>query len=304
MVLTVLPCIEEYISYLAVERGLSENTLQSYARDLAKFAGFSGVFHRGSEDPVNDDVLGATQSAVSAYLVHLSRTGTSSPSIARNLTALRGLYRFLVQEGYIDKDPTVSLQSPRQARKLPKCLSSKEVEALLDSVRSSDPRGLRDRAMLEVLYASGLRVSELVSLRIDNVNLELGYVRCIGKGDKERIVPLGLVAAKAVERYLAMGRSGPANPDDCLFVTGRGTAMTRQAFWKIIKRRALEAGIRTDITPHTLRHSFATHLLENGADLRAVQEMLGHADIGTTQIYTHLTKTRLREIYKRYHPRA
>ena len=303
---SLLSCIEEYISYLAVERGLSENTLEAYARDLSQFASFAARVNRGDDKLREEDAIRAGQSLVAAFIAHGMESGMSAASASRRLSALRGFYRFLVREGHITRDPTANLDSPRQAQRLPRALSGEEVDRLLAAPSGGDPRSLRDRAMLELLYASGLRVSELISLSTGDVDLEVGYVRCIGKGDRERIVPVGQVAALAIQRYLALGRRelAPAGDDGSLFITNRGAGMTRQAFWKIIRRRAAEAGISARITPHTLRHSFATHLLEHGADLRSVQEMLGHADIRTTQIYTHLTQTRLREVYEKHHPRA
>ncbi len=303
---SLLSCIEEYISYLAVERGLSENTLEAYARDLSQFASFAARANRGDDEPREEDAVGAGQSLVAAFIAHGMESGMSAASASRRLSALRGFYRFLVREGHLARDPTANLDSPRQAQRLPRALTGEEVDMLLTAPSGNDPRSLRDRAMLELLYASGLRVSELISLSTRDVDLEVGYVRCIGKGDRERIVPVGQVAALAIQRYLALGRRelAPASDDGSLFITNRGAGMTRQAFWKMIRRRAVEAGISARITPHTLRHSFATHLLEHGADLRSVQEMLGHADIRTTQIYTHLTQTRLREVYEKHHPRA
>lgn len=302
----MLSCIEEYISYLAVERGLSENTLEAYARDLSQFALFAARLNRGEDEPCEEDATRAGQSLVAAFIAHGMESGASAASASRRLSALRGFYRFLLREGHITRDPTANLDTPRQARRLPRVLTSEEVDKLLAAPSGDEPHSLRDRAMMELLYASGLRVSELVSLSTRDIDLDVGYVRCIGKGDRERIVPVGQTAVRAIQRYLALGRRelAPATDDDSLFITNRGAGMTRQAFWKMIKRRAMEAGISARITPHTLRHSFATHLLEHGADLRSVQEMLGHADIRTTQIYTHLTQTRLREVYEKHHPRA
>ncbi len=302
----MLSCIEEYISYLAVERGLSENTLESYARDLTQFASFAAKIGRGDDAPCEADVLLAGQATLAAFIAHSVESGASSSSVSRRLSALRGFYRFLIREGHIVRDPTANLENPRQVQRLPRALTVEEVDKLLASPWGDSPRALRDRAMLELLYASGLRVSELVSLSVSDVDLKMGYVRCIGKGDRERIVPMGQAAVEAVQRYLALGRRGlaGAGDDGRLFITNRGAGMTRQGFWRIIKRRALEAGVTAKITPHTLRHSFATHLLEHGADLRSVQEMLGHADIRTTQIYTHVTQARLREVYAKHHPRA
>ncbi len=290
--------IREFLDYLTVERGLSDNTLDSYGRDLRLFDDFL------TDHGLTLHVAGEEQLRI--YLQHLRRRGRSSATVARKIAALRAFYHFLLQEKKITADPTVALESPKQSKKLPTVLSIKEVERLLNSPRSQQPTDLRDKAMLEVLYATGLRVTELVSLEINSVNLENGYVQCMGKGNKERIVPLGSMAQASVKLYWEKGRPSLAKPssDGALFLNKNGGRLTRQGFWKIIKRRAHEAGIITPITPHTLRHSFATHLLENGADLRAVQEMLGHADISTTQIYTHVTKTRLKDVYAKTHPRA
>jgi integrase/recombinase XerD len=302
----VLPCVEEYLNYLAVERGLSENTLSAYARDLTIFGVYLARLNRGSDNPEDRDIFDASPSSVAGFVAETISSGGAPTSAARKLSAIRGLFKFLVREGHMDRDPTLNLEAPKRPQRLPRVLSVSEVDKLLSRGGKGDARGLRDRAMLELLYASGLRVSELISLRTADVNLELGCVRCVGKGNRERIVPVGACAVEALRRYLAAGRRalGGATSDESLFLTNRGRGMTRQAFWKIIKRRAAACGIRVEITPHTLRHSFATHLLANGADLRSVQEMLGHADIRTTQIYTHLTRAKLREVYNRYHPRA
>lgn len=295
---------EDFLNFLAVERGLSENTLEAYARDLRDFEGFiSG----GKGGEISAGILtGVDSRTVSAFISQLSLQGLSAASVARKLTTIRGLYKYLVRQGAIKTDPAAPVESVRQHRPLPRCLSVEDMKALLESLSARTPRDMRDLAMLEVLYGCGLRVSELVSLKVGDVNTEHGYVRCIGKGSKERIVPLGHFAAKAVDAYVAFGRSPLCNmkPSSWLFVTADGSPMTRQAFWKNLKKRCMAAGLGSDVSPHTLRHSFATHLLENGADLRAVQEMLGHADIGTTQIYTHLTKAKLRQVYDKHHPRS
>jgi integrase/recombinase XerD len=226
--------------------------------------------------------------------------------VARWIVAVRGFFAHMVAEGVIDESPATNLEPPRVWRSLPRVLSFAEVEALLGAPDASDPRGQRDRAMLEVLYATGLRVSELVQLRLGDLHLDAGYLRCLGKGSKERVVPLGGEADARLQSYLAEARPAllQGKRTDFLFVSPRGGAMTRQGFWKIIKRYGRSAGISTPLSPHVVRHSFATHLLENGADLRAVQIMLGHADISTTQIYTHVNRERLRRIYDDFHPRA
>lgn len=290
--------IHEFINYLSVERGLATNTLESYGRDLRQYYQYLG------EDQVDLDAVSRT--TIINYLMYLQKQGKATATIARRLAALKAFYQFLVREKRIKTDPTANLESPKLEKRLPRVLTVSEVERLLAQPDSSQPAGLRDRAMLELLYATGIRVSELVSLNIEDVNLETGYIRCTGKGSKERIVPLGSLAIQWVQEYLQSGRPKLVKDRDekALFVNHHGNRLTRQGFWKIVKKYAEDARIDKEITPHTLRHSFATHLLENGADLRSVQEMLGHADISTTQIYTHVTKGRLKEVYARAHPRA
>lgn len=293
------PLIESFIDYLTVERGLAANTLDSYGRDLKQYC-------RYLEEGLKISARDASRTTVVAYLLHLQKQGRTTATIARRLAALKSFYQFLVQERLLADDPTADLESPKQQKKLPRVLTVKEVELLLNQPRPLLPSGRRDKAMLEVLYATGIRVSELVSLDVGDVNLNLGYVRCLGKGNKERIVPVGSAAIRAVASYLERAREEllrDAN-ERALFVNHVGKRLTRQGFWKIIKRYAREAGINKPITPHTLRHSFATHLLENGADLRSVQELLGHADISTTQIYTHVTRGHLKDVYAQAHPRA
>lgn len=290
--------IDEFIDYLGSEKGLAVNTLESYGRDLKQY-----------QDYLRSD--GASIQAVSRakvidYLLYLQKQGKATATIARRLAALRAFYQFLVREKRLDHDPTADLESPKLERRLPSVLTVKEVETLLKQPSPNDPAGLRDRAMLELLYATGIRVSELISLDVSNVDLAMQFLRCTGKGSKERIIPVGSIATKAVREYITLGRPKlvPDQNESALFVNHHGKRLTRQGFWKIVKKYAAKARINKDITPHTLRHSFATHLLENGADLRSVQEMLGHADISTTQVYTHLTKGRLKEVYSRAHPRA
>jgi len=291
--------LKEFIKYLSVERGLAYNTLVSYQNDLNDYITFCRRYGL-----VNIEQAG--KEAIMSYLYKLQLNGRSPATISRHLAAIKSYYRFAFNEGIINKDPARELESPKPVQKLPRVLTIEEVDLLLSQPIISDPAGLRDKAMLELLYATGLRVSELVSLDLNNLNLENGFIRCFGKGSKERIIPLGDVAARFLREYLARGRSKlvKSGTTPALFVNQRGQRLTRQGFWKIIKKYANKAKINTVITPHTLRHSFATHLLENGADIRSVQEMLGHADISTTQIYTHLTKKRVKEIYDRYHPRA
>ncbi len=291
--------VDEYIYYLAVERGLAENTLVSYRLDLISHINF--LQRKGIRAVKNVD-----SNTISAYLLHLRKTGKAPSTISRSVASLKSFYRFLVAENVIAKNPTLNLESPKHTNKLPHVLTVKEVSNLLNQPHLGTPAGIRDKAMLELLYATGMRVTELVSLDIEHVNLESGYVRCFGKGSKERMVPVGREARKYIREYLARGRVKltKGRQSDSLFLNQRGNRLTRQGFWKIIKKYAYKAQIKKVITPHTLRHSFATHLLENGADLRSVQEMLGHADISTTQIYTHLTKRRLKQVYDQAHPRA
>lgn len=291
--------LDEYIYHLAVERGLAENTLLSYQFDLQGYLEFCRKYGLESLEQADKNV-------VMAYLFQQQLEGRSPATIARRLAAARSFYKYLVSEDIITKDPTADLEFPKLAQKLPRVLTVEEVETLLSQPLLSQPAGIRDKAMLELLYATGIRVSELVALNLEHVSLDSGFIRCFGKGAKERIVPVGDVAVRFLREYLVRGRSKLTKPGvtPALFVNQHGRRLTRQGFWKIIKKYALKAKIRKEITPHTFRHSFATHLLENGADLRSVQEMLGHADISTTQIYTHLTKQRMKEVYNRSHPRA
>jgi len=291
--------VHAFINYLAVEKGLAANTLESYGRDLRQF-----MQYLASQDTAA--LPQVTRPTIVAYLAFLQKKGRATSTVCRNLAAIKSFFRFLVQERFVTSDPTADLESPKMEKRLPKVLSVQEVDILLSRPDLKSASGLRDKAMLELLYATGIRVSELIALSVPDVNLELGYVRCFGKGSKERIVPLGSVAVKHVGDYMKAGRSKLVRRQEetSLFVNHHGRRLTRQGFWKIIKKYAREANIAKDIMPHTLRHSFATHLLENGADLRSVQEMLGHADISTTQIYTHVTKNRLKEVYSKTHPRA
>jgi len=291
--------LDRYINFLRVEKGLSRNTLESYSRDLIGYLRFLEA--RGITD-----VLLTQTDTLYEYLKTLRARDLSSRSQARALSALRSFYRFLQEEGLRADDPLLPLQSPKPKRTLPKTLSGLEVENLLEQPRPDSPRGLRDAAMLEVLYAAGLRVSEIISLTLDQLELETQLIRTVGKGSKERLIPISSLALRRLEEYLASGRKpllqGRSAP--YVFLNHRGRRLTRQGFWKILKQYGRQAGINRPISPHTLRHSFATHLLEGGADLRSIQTLLGHADISTTQIYTSVTSEHLREVYRRYHPRA
>jgi integrase/recombinase XerD len=289
-----------FIQYLSVEKGLAQNTLESYERDLTQYMDFvekSGI----------TQLKDTKKLTIQNYLLQLKKLGRASSSVTRSMVSIRSFYQFLVRERMLELDPSLNMESPRLVKRLPKVLSVQEVECLLEAPETITPYGMRDKAMLELLYATGIRVSELVSLNAGHVNLGMGFVRCIGKGSKERIIPLGRIAAKWLHDYIQIMRHQllrESKLDDALFINHLGTRLTRQGFWKIIKKYGREARIMKEITPHTLRHSFATHLLDNGADLRAVQEMLGHADISTTQIYTHVNKIRMKEVYNRSHPRA
>ena len=284
--------VERFLQHLRIEKGLADNTIESYRHDLQMYR-----THLRATDFVN-----VQSSDVSKFLKFLYARKLKPRSATRAFAAVRGLHRFLILEKATIVNPTANVEQPRWWKPLPNVLVMEEVDRLLSAPDTATARGLRDRAMLEVLYATGLRVSELIGLRLDGVNTEAGFVRCIGKGSKERIVPLGASAAAAVVAYLQARRVQKST--NFLFLNNRGEKLSRMGFWKILKAYGLRAGIRKRLTPHVLRHSFATHLLERGADLRAVQTMLGHVDISTTEIYTHVMRERLKEIYKTYHPRA
>lgn len=290
--------VDEFLYHLTVERGLAENTLQSYQSDLTAYLAFL------RQEEINC-LEQADRNMVMTYIYRLQLKGRSPATISRRLASLRSFYKFLIREELLERDPTTDLESPKQRQKLPRVLTIEEVDLLLKQPKTEEPAGLRDRAMFELLYATGIRVSELVSLNLDQVHIDHGFIRCFGKGEKERIVPLGDIAARYLREYLARGRCKLVRRNNpSFFLNHHGRRLTRQGFWKIIKKHARLAGIAKDVTPHTIRHSFATHLLENGADIRSVQAMLGHADISTTQIYTHLTRNKLKDIYDRTHPRA
>jgi len=292
--------LSDFIHFMTVERGLSENTIVSYKRDLQNYLSFLMTHEQMT------DIKDVTRLHIIHYLKQLKEEGKSSKTSVRHLSSIRSFHQFLLREKVTTDDPSWNIETQKTERTLPKVLSLGEVEKLLDTPNQHTPFDYRDKAMLELLYATGIRVSEMLDLTLADVHLTMGFIRCFGKGRKERIVPIGEAAASAIEEYIEKGRSKllKKQPSDALFLNHHGKKMSRQGFWKNLKKRAIEAGIQKELTPHTLRHSFATHLLENGADLRAVQEMLGHADISTTQIYTHVTKTRLKDVYHKFHPRA
>ena len=291
--------IDQYIHYLVVERYLSRNTVESYIRDVLRFL-------KAEKISSMQDLLMVDRSTVVLYLSRLQAEGLSSRSLARHLVSLRQFFRYLVNEKLIVENPAAEVESPRLGKGLPHYLHEEEVRRLLEQPDPATPEGLRDLAMLELLYATGLRVSELVAVTLNDINLDRNFVRTMGKGKKERFIPLGDYASEALRRYLSearpvllRGRSSPY-----FFVSRRGSLLSRQGFWKRLKAYGRKAGLAREVSPHHLRHSFATHLLEHGADLRTVQEMLGHADIATTEVYTHVLKERVRTLYDRFHPRA
>ena len=290
--------IDSFLDYLSVERALAKNTILAYRADLNLYLDFIG--QRG--------ILAlskATKNEIVEFMLFQKAQGISPVSISRRLAAIRMFHRFLARERVLKNDPTILIDSPKLWKKIPDTLSLNEVEALISQPDPRLQQGARDKAILETLYATGMRVSELSNLRTNNVNLDIGFLRCIGKGNKERIIPLGKKAIHAINRYLEFSRKYflKQKISDFLFISRSGAKLSRQSVWKLVKRYALEAKIKKSIKVHTLRHSFATHLLERGADLRSVQEMLGHSDISTTQIYTHIDKERLKTTHKMFHPR-
>ena len=294
--------LDEFINYIDVEKGLSKNTKLAYQRDLSQYLKYL--------EENRKNATGITHSDVMEFLL-IKRKYLSPSSLARVITSIKMFHRFLVSDNYCEMDPTQNLDSPHLGLRLPKVLTFAEVEALLNAPPSDTHGGIRDRAMMELLYATGMRVSEIINLKMEDVNLKLGYLRCLGKRAKERIVPIGSEAIKCINIYLNKIRSShkalsgtPTRQPQSLFLNPSGRRLSRVGFWKIIKRYAILSGIKKEITPHTLRHSFATHLLERGADLRAIQEMLGHESISSTQIYTHLTRKRLKDLHKKFHPRG
>lgn len=288
--------VQNFIDYLSIEKRHSKNTVDGYRRDLLRF--IKGLKGKAVES--------VTPSDFRIFLLKLGEEGLSARSQARCLSSLKSFYRFLESENLIQENPLETIESPRLWRKLPNIMSLRDVESLLACPVENKAHGVRDKAMLEVLYACGLRASELVSLKVSDLNLEVGYLKTFGKGNKERLIPLGEKARSALNNYLGNARSAllkGKNSHD-LFLNRRGQRMTRQGFWKIIKAYARQANIKVQVSPHTLRHAFATHLLERGADLRSVQQMLGHADISTTQIYTHILQQQMKDIFDKFHPRA
>lgn len=293
--------LAEYIIYLKIERGLSANTVTSYKRDIEKYLTFLTEKKITQLDEVS-------RFEILDFLQTLRQSGAADNSIIRMVSSLRKFHQYLKRESIVSDDPMQLIDTPKKASTLPKAISPQAVEQLLEAPDTTTPLGVRDRTILELMYATGLRISELVNLKLSDMHLTMGFIQTMGKGEKERIIPLGEIASQWLDHYLDGARvylqDQSAETSEYVFLNSRGKGLSRQGVWKKVKQLALEAGIDQNVTPHTLRHSFATHLLENGADLRMVQELLGHADISTTQIYTHITKTRLKQVYSDYHPRA
>jgi integrase/recombinase XerD len=291
--------IDEFMNYLSVERGLAKNTLLAYRRDLAKYIDY--LSQKGVKTS-----NGVSREHVSNFMFDLKKHEMSATSICRNLAAVKMFHRFLVRENLAKEDPTTLVDTPKLWMRIPSVLTQKEIESMIAAASGKKPQQARDQAILEIFYASGLRVSELADLKTTSINYEVGFVRAVGKGSKERIIPLGMKAREAIQRYLLKARPQLLKDqnNDVLFLSRLGKKISRQSLWSVIKYYARKANIKKTIKPHTLRHTFATHLLEHGADLRSVQEMLGHADIATTQIYTHVDKERLKSVHKQFHPRS
>ena len=289
--------VENFLDFLQKDKKLSDNTLQSYNRDIKLYCNYL--------DAHNMDIVKANEEELATYLDSLKENGKAVSTVSRNLASLRSFYQYLHRTKVISDDPTLNLESPKIERKLPKVLSSEQVELLLEQPKCVDLKGYRDKAMLELVYATGIRVTELISLNLNDVDLENGYIKCVGKS-KERVIPIGSLAVNALKEYIDKSRSILLKDenDQALFVNVNGHRLTRQGFWKIIKQYKTQANIDVDITPHTLRHSFAVHLLENGAELRAIQEMLGHSDISSTQVYAQIEQNRIKDVYMKSHPRA
>ena len=291
--------LDRFINYMGNVRKLSDNTVESYSRDLRQYIEYIKSKNIASFKNTN-------KTTIITYLLYMQKNGRATSTISRNLASIRAFYQYLASERIIDRDPKLDLESPKVEKKLPVILSSKEVELLLEQPDINNAKGIRDKSMLELLYATGIRVSELVSLDFDDINVELGYIRCSRNNDRERIIPVGTIALDILGRYVCEIRPELVKNKSvkALYVNYKGERLTRQGFWKIIKGYKNKAKIKKDITPHTLRHSFAAHLIENGADLKSVQEMLGHSDISTTQVYTQITRNRIKEVYNKAHPRA
>lgn len=281
--------IDDFINYLKVEKGFSQNTIDSYRRDLLKFVGFD-----------------LTEEDISSFIRHLHKLGMSPATISRHIASLKSFCNFLLMEGIIEYNPAENISFPKSLKKLPKALPIEEMFSLIDYPKRRDKISLRDKALLEILYGSGLRASELINLKVSDINLDQGFIKCLGKGSKERIVPIGRSAIEAVKLYLSLSRKRllKNKQSEILFLDRKGSPLTRQGLWFIIKKYVKKTAVKSSTSPHTFRHSFATHLLERGADLRSVQEMLGHANISTTQIYTSVSRDRIKKVYKSAHPRA
>jgi integrase/recombinase XerD len=294
--------LHEYISrfadYMTKERHKSENTVQSYQRDTAQYISYL------TERSITA-FSQTTKTTILTYLLYLQKQGKATSTISRSLASLRAFYSYLMQEGVITKDPTIGLEAPHVEKKLPQILTTSEVDLLMEQPKCSEPKGFRDKAMLELLYATGIRVTELISLNLGDISLSGGFIKCVG-AKRERIIPMGNMAVGAMEAYIEHARPKMIREEGqrALFVNCNGQRLTRQGFWKIIKQYQHQANISTEITPHTLRHSFAAHLLENGADLKSIQEMLGHSDISSTQVYSHLMSSKIKDVYAKAHPRA
>ncbi|MGE5612983.1 MAG: site-specific tyrosine recombinase XerD [Bacillota bacterium] len=290
--------VQKFVNFLERDKRLSMNTLQSYRRDIEQYFNYLNEINL-------KNISSSNKTTVIAYLLYLQKKGRATSTISRNLASIRSFYQYITKNKLIDHDPTAELESPKVEKKLPQILSPEEVELLLEQPQCVDLKGYRDKAMLELLYATGIRVSELIQLDMDDLNLEQAYIKC-SKGARERMIPIGSIAIKALKEYIEKSRPMlvQSSEETALFVNINGGRLTRQGFWKIIKQYKNQAKINKDITPHTLRHSFAAHLLENGADLRSIQEMLGHSDISSTQIYAQIAKNRIKEVYKKTHPRA
>lgn len=290
--------IELFFSYLENEKELSANTLDSYKRDIRQFESYI--------EQHNFKIEEVTKTFIITYLIYMQKNGKATSTISRNLASIRCLYQFLYNSRFIDSDPSSNLESPKVEKKLPSVLTKKEVELLLEQPKPTDAKGARDKAMLELLYATGIRVTELISLDVKDIDLKGGFIRCNSSDIKSRTIPIGNIAIKYLKLYLSEYRRvfNTSEEDTSLFLNFHGSKMTRQGFWKIIKYYTIKAKINKVITPHTLRHSFAVHLIENGADLQAIQEMLGHSDISTTQVYSKINKNRIMEVYNKTHPRA